>query len=561
MKRFPRVLTGVAAAPLTAASAVTLSLILHGCGGNNTYNPDLRARPGVSPTPTVSPSPTPSGSPTPTPGPTPTPTPDPNEDVTIAVNPPQSSTTPGGSLTFTATVLGTENTAVTWSVEGGDANGTITQQGVYTAPATPGAYTIIATSQANPNTRASATISVTAGSTDGCVPGPVTGPGGLTASAFPKAGGDARNTGRSPGSGATGTLRWSAKTPNEGGFQIVIGPDGTLYHTSYPPVDGSTGGRVYALNPADGSIRWTFTAESGIVTVPAVGRNGLIYVCAATRNYAIDAQTGTIRWQSSPFEGRSLNKSPALGADGTLYISGNSLAAYDGETGAFKWSARGVRNGVTGWYVTSPAIGADGTLYVGGGDFKLHAVDGKCGTDRWAIDVGQVGGAAVGDDGTVYVTLLPFRNSNLTPNQVIAVDPANGAIKWTATDVPGEFSPPAIGPDGTIYVLGAAAELTALDPATGAKKWTYQSSTRGNNRSSPSVGGDGTVYFVQSEGGGGRLIAVDPVTGLLRWEYRITQAFGLADGRPSIAADGTVYVRAFRDIDDSANTGTVYAIR
>ena len=65
----------------------------------------------------------------------------------------------GSSRTFTASVSNASTPAVTWSVvePGG---GSITQSGIYTAPATPGTYTVKATSQADVNASASARVPV-----------------------------------------------------------------------------------------------------------------------------------------------------------------------------------------------------------------------------------------------------------------------------------------------------------------------------------------------------------------------------------------------------------------
>ena len=65
----------------------------------------------------------------------------------------------GASRTFTASVQNTSNTAVTWSVveQGG---GSITQGGVYTAPAIPGTYTVKATSQADTSASGTARVPV-----------------------------------------------------------------------------------------------------------------------------------------------------------------------------------------------------------------------------------------------------------------------------------------------------------------------------------------------------------------------------------------------------------------
>jgi hypothetical protein len=65
----------------------------------------------------------------------------------------------GATRTFSATVLNTSNTTVTWDVlESG--GGSVTAAGVYTAPAIPGTYRVRATSQADPTKNASIGIPV-----------------------------------------------------------------------------------------------------------------------------------------------------------------------------------------------------------------------------------------------------------------------------------------------------------------------------------------------------------------------------------------------------------------
>jgi len=71
--------------------------------------------------------------------------------------------------TFTATIVGSANTGVTWSVQEGSAGGSITPAGVYTAPLSPGIYHVIATSQADPTRKDTATITVQSGSASGTI--------------------------------------------------------------------------------------------------------------------------------------------------------------------------------------------------------------------------------------------------------------------------------------------------------------------------------------------------------------------------------------------------------
>jgi len=85
--------------------------------------------------------------------------------ISVAVSPGTASVQLGNSQTFGATVSGTANTAVTWSVPGGAANGSVTSAGVYAAPAVMPASPSVkvrATSAANSSVYAEATVTLTA---------------------------------------------------------------------------------------------------------------------------------------------------------------------------------------------------------------------------------------------------------------------------------------------------------------------------------------------------------------------------------------------------------------
>lgn len=84
-----------------------------------------------------------------------------SQTVSIAIMPPSATVAVGQQRQFFATVTGTTNTAVSWSVAGA---GTITAAGVYTAPSSvpsPPQATVTATSQADTSKSASATVTIT----------------------------------------------------------------------------------------------------------------------------------------------------------------------------------------------------------------------------------------------------------------------------------------------------------------------------------------------------------------------------------------------------------------
>jgi hypothetical protein len=85
--------------------------------------------------------------------------------IGVSVSPRRSAVTTQVPQQFTATVTGSTNTAVSWSVDGVDggssATGTISASGLYTPPTAPGTHVVAATSLADGSRSASASVAVT----------------------------------------------------------------------------------------------------------------------------------------------------------------------------------------------------------------------------------------------------------------------------------------------------------------------------------------------------------------------------------------------------------------
>ena len=86
--------------------------------------------------------------------------PDAGVSVSVVVVPHTTTLTPGQAATFSATVTGSSDQAVTWKVVEGSAGGTVTSAGAYAAPSAAGTYHLMATSHADPAASDTATISV-----------------------------------------------------------------------------------------------------------------------------------------------------------------------------------------------------------------------------------------------------------------------------------------------------------------------------------------------------------------------------------------------------------------
>lgn len=85
----------------------------------------------------------------------------PQPTVTITISPTTARLQPGSTQQFACAVTGAADTGCTWSVAqaGG---GSVTSGGLYTAPATSGAYTVVTASRADPSKTASAVVTVEA---------------------------------------------------------------------------------------------------------------------------------------------------------------------------------------------------------------------------------------------------------------------------------------------------------------------------------------------------------------------------------------------------------------
>jgi outer membrane protein assembly factor BamB len=234
--------------------------------------------------------------------------------------------------------------------------------------------------------------------------------------------------------------------------------------------------------------------------------------------------------------------SPAVGADGTIYVVHNAVPEPGAELVAI------AATGATTWTVplgavpdAAPSIGADGTIYVAW-QSPVYAI-GPDGSMEWSTDDGiDHFGATIGPDGTVYTG---GGGDDLGTGAVYALSPADGSTLWSMPTGDDIAWPPAVGPDGTVYVSSVldevpfASQINALAPDGSV---TWQLTTAQRFFTSPLVDANGRVYvgtnpYVQPPVLVGSVVAIDP-PGTIAW----TLQTGEVDVTPSLGADGTVYV-------------------
>jgi hypothetical protein len=119
-----------------------------------------------------------------------------------------------------------------------------------------------------------------------------------------------------------------------------------------------------------GTVKWRFqTGYEVRYSSPAIGADGTLYVGSRDEFiYALNPD-GTLKWR---FEtGDWVDSSPAIGADGTIYIAAGWYIYALNPDGTLKWHFQTDRV-----VTSSPAIGADGTVYIGSWDNNIYAFHG-----------------------------------------------------------------------------------------------------------------------------------------------------------------------------------------
>jgi len=324
---------------------------------------------------------------------------------------------------------------------------------------------------------------------------------------------------------------WSC--PGLGAFgSVAIGAEGEIFF-------GSSDGHAYCYDLA-GSQVWAYEGSYPFrVNPPAIGESGTVYV-ANGDVVALDPATGAPKWTFSRPTPTTLISAPlALGANERVYAltttaSGqpNELFAIDGGTATWKVPLPRPSS-------STPAIAADGTILLGCQDGVLRALDPAGGSLKWSWS--EAGAAlpmppAIGPDGTVYVGVQGYP---VEKNALVALTPpASGqsqpTVRWRYVPSPGEYlsglGAPALAPDGTVYAGFEA--LHAID-RNGNKRWASTATASETSPGPPAVGIDGAVHFVTAAG---TLWALDP-EGSLRW-----QTPGAAPATaPALAETSAVY--------------------
>ncbi len=221
-----------------------------------------------------------------------------------------------------------------------------------------------------------------------------------------------------PGPRGVPVLAWDATRPGPLPFTTMpLVQDGRVY-----VADGS--GTVAALDAATGRTLWEHSTGSPARGAPALLGDLLILGRDAGDVIALGTADGVPAWDQAV--GSTPITASILEADRRIYVGNEAgtFVALDGRTGARLWTVD------VGGSVTRGAALADGVVYVGATGGRFSALDATTGKDRWHVELGpgEVGTPVVGP-GAVFVgrgLLAPDG-----PHDLVALDRADGTIRWT----------------------------------------------------------------------------------------------------------------------------------
>ncbi|AEW94711.1 MULTISPECIES: outer membrane protein assembly factor BamB family protein [Streptomycetaceae] len=245
---------------------------------------------------------------------------------------------------------------------------------------------------------------------------------------------------------ASGELRWERagaqadfETP-ESGPAVV---DGRVYYRG--------GGRLHALDPHSGTVRWSAPVDDGMPVRP-VAAEGSVYVVAGTRVLSLDAATGAERWR---FDAPAVMFAPVTVAGGSVFAVDylGTVHAIDPRTGGRRWHvATEARQSV------EPVLVSDGLVHLGSGG-GLYTLDAVSGAPKWRFATqGDIVGAPVAADGRIHFGSMD--------HCLYTVDASGGQLRWKL-ETGGEITGTPVVRDGVVFACSKDRCVYALDAAKG----------------------------------------------------------------------------------------------
>ena len=301
--------------------------------------------------------------------------------------------------------------------------------------------------------------------------------------------------------------------------------------------------QTFSLSVSYPKFKWEYSLGGSIITSPALGFDGAVYIGASDgKLYALNPE-GTKKWEFST--GGAVYSSPSIAADGTIYFISNDKYLYAvNSDGTEKWKFYLGDFSYSADSNLSLAIGADGTIYTPGnlyvGDIIAINPDGS---EKWNFGVTpQDGSLAINKTGNIIV--CGWRD-------LLSID-ATGTQQWVYTTTDGT-SPFAFSSNNDTY-FGKNGYLNGItENGTKLFKEIINTENASLNYASSSISSAGIVYSIA--GIDEKLYACD-LNGNLLWQYSPKERHDLKFAGNILGKDGTIFMPSIGEIIALNQNGT-----
>jgi len=212
---------------------------------------------------------------------------------------------------------------------------------------------------------------------------------------------------------------WSRVLPSKASV------DGAFSYSRAKLYVGDTKGNLYSLNARDGSIAWTFKAQSEWLSPPVVSHERVLAATSSDDLYAIGESDGKEKWHYSRKGDEKMTvrgtATPAVFGTEVFYgFSDGNLVALTLGKGKLLWTSK-LRSRDRFYDIDmKPEVDQDRVI-AATFDGNLYSLDRTTGETKWVFRVGSYGGFLVEND-RIYFSGL---NGNF-----YALDKNNGEVIW-----------------------------------------------------------------------------------------------------------------------------------
>jgi len=242
-------------------------------------------------------------------------------------------------------------------------------------------------------------------------------------------------------------------------------------------VVASADGMVYALDLRKGRVRWSFDSGQPMVASPVTGGGKAFITGSSGKCYALDITNGRLLWSNSLIDG-FVETSPVIYKGMLIFGTWNNrLYAVDTETGAIKWVWN---NGYTNRMLSPAAcvpVVTGNRVFIVAPDRKMACLNALTGELIWHSDLGgETVRESMGISADSTMILAKTMNGALIG---VDTDGSEGRVVWkSGFDIGYDIAPGVITEkEGMIFIPSDKGIVHAASRSDGRLLWSHRISS------------------------------------------------------------------------------------